>query len=48
MHRCVDCGTKVNEDDFQECETFECPECGIELRILDDKIIGLQIGLSGE
>ena len=48
MHRCVDCGTKINEIEFQKYETFECPECGIELQILDDKIIGLQIGLSEE
>jgi hypothetical protein len=48
MYRCVDCGNKVNEFDFQQHETVECPECGIELQMIENKIIGLHIGLSEE
>lgn len=48
MYRCVDCGSKINEIEFQKYVTLECPECGMELQMIDDKIMGLQIGLSGE
>ena len=47
MIRCVECGTKL-ETMLSDGKIIDCPECGIELEIIGDRIIGLQLGPSEE
>ena len=43
MLHCVECGNKINIDGIQG-ERVECEGCGIELEIVDNSLIGLQLG----
>lgn len=47
MLQCVVCGSKINADAIKG-ERIECESCGIELEIIDDILIGLQLGPSEE
>ena len=46
MHQCVECGTLIH--DIEQEGRIECHACGIELEIIDDRIVGLQLGPSEE
>jgi len=45
MFRCVECGTKIKPE---QGTIIDCPECGIELQIIENQLIGLQLGPSEE
>ncbi len=47
MHQCVECGTLLHTN-IEQGERIECHACGIELEILDNQIVGLQLGPSEE
>jgi len=45
MLRCVECGSEINSE---QGTIVDCPECGIELEIVGNTLIGLQLGPSEE
>ncbi|MCK4415768.1 MAG: hypothetical protein KAU84_01315 [Thermoplasmatales archaeon] len=45
MLRCVECGSEINPE---QGTIVDCPECGIELEIVGNTLIGLQLGPSEE
>ena len=47
MYQCVECGTSINTK-IQQGERIECRVCGIELELIDNRVVGLQIGPSEE
>ena len=47
MHQCVECGTLLHTI-IEQGERIECHTCGIELEIVDNQIVGLQLGPSEE
>jgi lysine biosynthesis protein LysW len=47
MFRCVECGAKINSNPETD-ERIECHACGIELEVVDNRLIGLQLGPSEE
>ncbi len=48
MNRCNDCGTEINLTNREHGEIIECPECGIDLEIVNQNMQMPQIGLSEE
>jgi len=44
---CVECGTKIDITDL-EGKVIECSACGIELELIEGRLIGLQLGPSEE
>jgi len=47
MLKCVECGTKVDLS-TEMGEIIECETCGIELKVAQNHLIGLQLGPSEE
>lgn len=47
MLQCVECGNKIHINELK-AERIECDGCGIELEIVDNTLIGLQLGPSEE
>ena len=47
MLQCVECGSKINADAVQG-KRIECECCGIELELIENTLIGLQLGPSEE
>jgi lysine biosynthesis protein LysW len=43
MLQCVECGSRINTENM-DGERIECDACGIELEIVDNILIGLQLG----
>ena len=48
MLKCVECGSKINLVNPEQGTIVDCPECGIELEIVENNLIGLQLGPSEE
>ena len=48
MYECVECGTEINSKDTLINSRLECPLCGIEHELLDERLVGLQLGPSEE
>ena len=46
MIQCVECGTLLHRS--KNGERIECHVCGIELEIVNNRIVGLQLGPSEE
>ena len=47
MHQCVECGTEIHLN-AEQGERIECHVCGIELEVIDNILVGLQLGPSEE
>ncbi len=47
MLKCVECGSIITPIN-SERSIFECPECGIDLELFENNLIGLQLGPSEE
>jgi hypothetical protein len=47
MLQCVECGSRINDEDING-ERIECDACGIELEMVENTLIGLQLGPSEE
>lgn len=47
MLKCVECGSIITPINSERL-IFECPECGIDLEIFENNLIGLQLGPSEE
>jgi len=47
MHHCVECGTLIQLNNEQG-KRIECHTCGIELELVENKLVGLQLGPSEE
>ena len=43
MLKCVECGRRIDIE-ATEGKRVECDGCGIELEIVDNSLIGLQLG----
>jgi len=48
MIRCDDCGTIINLNDPEPGETIDCPECGMEFKVVGYTLSTLHLGLSEE
>lgn len=48
MLECVECSTKIDLMDLEESIIIDCPGCGIELEIIEEDLVGLQLGPSEE
>ena len=48
MLKCVECGTKINLENHENGEIVDCPTCNIELELVNNRLIGLQLGPSEE
>jgi len=48
MLRCAECGTLIEADPSTNGEIIECFECGIELELVDERLLALQLGPSEE
>jgi hypothetical protein len=47
MFQCVECGSKILTNNIQSVR-IECECCGIELELVENTLIGLQLGPSEE
>ncbi|MBA7709744.1 hypothetical protein ES703_118667 [subsurface metagenome] len=48
MARCTECGTEIIIEKLNQGVRVECPDCGIDLEVTDNDLIGLQLGPSEE
>ena len=48
MLRCIECGTIIDNSNFDQDGTIECPCCGLDLEIIGDSIVAHQLGISEE
>jgi len=48
MLRCYDCGTTIKLKDTKQGEIIDCPECGMELKVIGFEMSTLHLGLSEE
>ena len=48
MLKCVEFESKINIMNLEQKSTVVCPECGIELEIFENNLVGLLLGHSEE
>jgi len=48
MARCTECGTEITIENLKQRERVECPECGVEMEVINNGLVGLQLGPSEE
>jgi len=48
MLKCVECGTRIDIANPEQGTIVDCPECYTELELVENRLIGLQLGPSEE
>jgi len=48
MARCTECGTEITIENLNQGARVECPGCSIDLEVIDNGLVGLQLGPSEE
>ena len=48
MLKCVECGTKIILENHENGTIVDCPTCNIELELVNNQLVGLQLGPSEE
>jgi len=48
MTICTECGTEITIENLKQGERVECSECGVEMEVVNNDLVGLQLGPSEE